>query len=164
MNTYRYNPRGGQREKHDAAQRGFRWQNVALPVLATALIITILVSAPGAGYRNNVKELFVARMQSECDTAINNVKYLSRTASSNSNAQLAVIRSNVYAMDVINQSYASLEGGGQYLIDPALFTSLYDVLDRYYNHLITGNNTAEQLTVLSEQLESLHTVTAALQR
>ena len=83
------------------------------------------------------------------------------TASTNSNAQLALIRSSIYTMDVMNESYAALEGG-RTLVDQSVFNSLYSVLDGYYNNLARGSNVTESLTTLSQQLDALHVTVLAL--
>ena len=161
MNTYRYSPRAKQQDRNDAPRRAFLWQNVALPVVLIALAVALVVGIPSMGYRDETRSLIIARMQSECDTAVNSTKYLSRTASTNSNAQLALIRSSIYTMDVMNESYAALEGG-RTLVDQSVFTSLYGVLDGYYNNLARGSNVTESLTTLSQQLDALHVTVLAL--
>ena len=131
-------------------------------VLAVALAITLVIAVPAINYRNDVKDLYIERIQKECDTAVTYSRYLSRTASSNSNAQLATIRSSIYSIDVLNQTYASLEGNGTTLVSDSLLSSIYTTIENYYNKLTTGTNTSDQQTELSNELEALQTAAAAL--
>ncbi len=152
---YSIGMRRGQPHMAEAPRKSNRLHAVVTVALAVALAVTLWVCLPAMSYRGDARSLFISRMQTECDTALTYSKYLSRTASSNSNAQLAVIRSCVYGMDVLNQSYAGLEGEGHYLVDQALFSQIYGVLDSYFNKLTTGMNTSDQLTELSASLEAL---------
>lgn len=141
---------------------GFPWSAVVIVALVAALIAVCIITVPSMSYRTEAKKLYIERMQKECDTALQYSKYLSRTASSNSNAQLASIRASIYSMDVINQTYSSLEGEGHILVDQNVFSALYNVLDNYYNKLATAMNTSDQLTDLTNQLEGLKTLVSNL--
>lgn len=162
MNTFNYHPRNAKGVVNTVEGKKFPWQTLLIVVLALALIVSLIVSFPSADYRNNAHELFITRMQTECGTAVNAAKMLSRTISSNSNAQLALIRSSLYAMDVLNQTYASLESGGQQPIPPATFTSLYAVIDSYYAALATGTQTTDAMAALTAQLDALQSAVMAL--
>ena len=130
--------------------------------LAIALVVVLITSAPSLSFKNDYHSLTVERIQRECDTAITYSRYLSRTAASNSNAQLAVIRSSVYTIQILNESYASLQGGGAYLVDTGLITPILTTIDNYYTRLTTGTSTADNQTELSTELEALQTAAAAL--
>ena len=138
-------------------------RSVITLVLAVALVVTLIISIPTINYRNDLRSICIGRIQTECDTAITYSRYLSRTASSNSNAQLAVIRSSVYTIQALNETYAGIEGNGQYLLDTSLFTTILNVIDNYYTKLTTGTSTSEQQTELSNLLTNLQTLAAALQ-
>lgn len=142
---------------------GFPWSMLVIVVLVAALVAVSVVAFPSMNYRTEAKKLYIERMQKECDTALQYSKYLSRTASSNSNAQLAAIRASIYSMDVLNQTYSSLEGEGHILVDQNVFSALYNVLDNYYNKLATAMNTSEQLTDLTAQLESMKVLVGNLE-
>ena len=131
-------------------------------LLAIALVVTLVLTLPSTSFKNDYRSITIERIQKECDTVITYSRYLSRTASSNSNAQLAVIRSSVYTVQVLNETYASLQGGGAYLLDTALTDDIFTTLDSYYSRLTTGTNTSDQQTVLSTQLEALQTAAAEL--
>lgn len=123
--------------------------------LAIALVVALVVNAPNASFRNDYRSLTIERMQKEIDTAVQYSRYLSRTASSNSNAQLAVVRSSIYSVQVLNETFAALSGGGNYLLDPTLTANVISTLESYYNRLTTGNNTSDNQTELSNQLDIL---------
>lgn len=141
---------------------GFQWERLLCLVLLAALIAALCICVPSMKYREESRKLYIARMQTECDTALTYSKYLSRTASSNSNAQLAVIRSSIYSMDVVNQTYMTMEGEGSYLVSQNTFSNLYNVLDNYFNKLTTGTNTSDHQTELTQQLEALKQIVSRL--
>lgn len=159
---YSISMRSGRHGLGRKRQHSFQWERLVIVALLAALAVTLFVCLPSMSYRNESRSLFISRLQTECDTAITSSKYLSRTASSNSNAQLAMIRSSIYSMDVINQTYASLEGEGKHLVEQNVFSSLYSTLDNYFSKLTTGMNTSDQLTDLSNQLEQLKKLVADL--
>ena len=138
-------------------------RNIIIAVLAVALAATLIITLPKMNYSSDLRSLTIERIQRECDTAITYSKYLSRTASSNSNAQLAVIRSSVYSIQVLNETYASMEGTGTHLIQETVLTSILTVIDNYYTRLTTGTNTSDNQTDLSNQLDQLQALADALQ-
>lgn len=140
----------------------FPLQPILIAVLALALVISLFFAVPSTDYRAGARNFLVSRMRTECESAVNASKMLSRTISSNSNSQLAYVRSGVYAMDVLNQTYAALEGDGSYPVDPTSFTNLYSVIDSYYSRLATGTQTTDPMAALTEQLDALQTTVAAL--
>ncbi len=160
MNSYRYHPRELRQKVGDASRRRLVWQNVLVPVLAVALAISLAISIPAASSQSSTREMLVKKMSEECGSALNDVKYLSRTAASNSNAQLAKIRANIHAMEAMNELNQSLNG--QYLVSPTVFSSLYTVLDAYYNQLGSGTSIIESLTNLTQQLTELQTTVTGL--
>lgn len=126
-------------------------------ILAIALVAVLITSAPSNRFKNDYRSLTIERIQRECDTAVTYSRYLSRTAASNSNAQLAVIRSSVYTIQILNENYASLQGGGAYLVDPGLISPIITTIENYYTRLTTGTSTADNQTALSNELEALQT-------
>ncbi len=162
MNGFRYHPRGTQGEMGRTGSSRFPLQPILIAVLALALVTSLFFAVPSTDYRAGARSFLISRMRTECEAAVNASKMLSRTISSNSNAQLAYVRSGVYAMDVLNQTYAALEGEGSYPIEPTTFTNLYAVIDSYYSRLATGTQTTDPMAALTEQLDALQTLVAAL--
>ena len=64
-------------------------------------------------------------------------------------------------MDTINQLNVGL--GGDYLISNDTFTSLYAIIDDYFNRLITGVVTGDSQTALANALTSLQQTVAYLE-
>ncbi len=162
MNGFRYHPRGTQGDLNRTGGNRFPLQPILIAVLALALVTSLFFAVPSTDYRAGARGFLLGRMHTECEAAVNASKMLSRTISSNSNAQLATVRSGVYAMDVLNQTYAALEGEGSYPVDPTVFTNLYAVIDSYYSRLATGNQTTDPMAALTEQLDALQALVAAL--
>ena len=146
----------------DGGERLRRIQTVAIVLLAIALTAALVTLLPGASYRADMHRYAVGQMLSECDDAVQQAARLSRTASSSSYDVLARIRSEVYAIDTLNETLHDV-GNESYLIDPGVFTAMYSLLDTYNGKLITGIQTGEQQTQLTNDLEALHRLIEAIQ-
>ena len=79
-----------------------RLKDIIIIVLVIALAALAVISYPALQSRNGSHDLYVLRMRSECDEAIRLTNTLSRNAGADSAGILARIRSNIYAMTVIN--------------------------------------------------------------
>ena len=134
----------------DGGERLRRIQTVAIVLLAIALTAALVTLLPGASYRADMHRYTVGQMLSECDDAVQQAARLSRTASSSSYDVLARIRSEVYAIDTLNETLHDV-GNESYL------------LDTYNGKLITGIQTGEQQTQLTNDLEALHRLIEAIQ-
>ncbi|MDO5143381.1 MAG: hypothetical protein Q4E72_02055 [bacterium] len=163
MSRYQYQMRSARRvQRGGEPKRAMpRLSGLLCIALVIALGVTLSICLPGLNYRDEVRDQFIANLQTECDTAMTNARYLSRNASSGSNEQLAVIRSSIRTMEVINDTYSKLENGTM-LVDQTLFNNLYTVIQNYFNRLNTGMNTADYLTDMTLQLESLQQLVVAL--
>lgn len=155
MRRYQYPiRRDGRMPRGEGRGKQGIWILISL-VLVIALAVTLFVTMPHMNASQGSHDYYVARMRTECEAAVSTVKYLSRTNSSNSYAQLATIRSSVYAADVLNQTSHAVEDG-DYPVDTAIFTQVYATIDAYYNALTTGKSTTDALTTLTQQLDTLH--------
>ncbi len=159
----RYSPRrGGIVVGQTYRRSGSRAQTIAIFVLLAALIAVLIVGLPSIRYRADARRLFAGRMLTECDLAVRQVTTLSRTSSSNSYATLASIRSELYAMSVLNQTEQGLSGSP--LIEESYFTNLFYIIDQYYATLITnGTQTGNLQTELTQQINDLRNVVAAIE-
>lgn len=134
--------------------------------LKTLLIIILLIAVgflswrgiPAMRFQSEAQSLFIARIRTECSTAISLASSLSRTAGASTSASLAKIRSNIYGMKMLSDMSASTGSG--VIIAEAWFTTLFDAIDSYYTMLNTGTATSDQqtslynnLNVLSDQLQ-----------
>ena len=118
---------------------------------------------PAVRNRNNARGLFIQRMQNEIATAIRLTTSLSRNAGANSAAILAQIRSNVYAIGVLNEVRIGEEGAGGRLLQEDQVTSLQSYIDNYLSFLTTGMDTGEYQTNLQNSLETLQVQISALE-
>lgn len=138
-----------------------RVRNALILVLLAAVILLAIFGGRAISIETETRSTFVHRMQTECNDAVSLVTALSRTAGASSSATLGKIRSHVYAMDTINQLNVGL--GGDYLIGNDTFTSLYAIIDDYFNRLITGVVTGDSQTALANALTSLQQTVAYLE-
>ena len=128
-------------------------QLIAL-ILAAAVIVLLIVGIPALRYQGESRSYAVSRMRTECESALREVNTLSRTSASSSAAILSRIRSEVYAMSVLNQAQQAL--GGSPLVEESLFTDLFGTIERYFSTLmLSGTNTANLQTEMAQQLTAL---------
>ena len=130
-------------------------------LLAAALAASLIVGLPAIRYRSEAEQFFALRMLTECDAAVSQLTKLSRTASVNSYAVLAEIRSRVRSAQILNETSAAL--GGRQLVPDAAFQAVYNNLDSYNNNLLVGAMTANLQNELSDTLSSLRDSIAAAQ-
>ena len=93
------------------------------------------------------------RIQSECSEAIRQTSTLSRNAGADSAAILAKIRSNVYAIRVIN-ALGNSSGFG-FLVSEESVMTIQNLVDRYLSYITTGMDTGEYQTSLQNALSEL---------
>lgn len=138
-----------------------RVRTALILVLLAAVILLAIFGGRAISFAAETRSTFVHRMQTECNDAVSLVTALSRTAGASSSSTLGKIRSHVYAMDTINQLNVGL--GGDYLISNDTFTSLYAIIDDYFNRLITGVVTGDSQTALANALTTLQQTVAYLE-
>lgn len=139
-----------------------RIRNIVLVLLAVACILLSIFGGRAMGFQSEAHITFVRRIQTECNDALSLTSSLSRTAGANSAATLGRIRSHLYAMDTINQLNVGLQGAGGYLVNNDVFTQLYALLDDYSNKLITGMQTGDLQTELTNSLTNLSLLVSQL--
>ncbi len=131
-----------------------RVRGIVILALVIALAVALAVLLPYTADRGKAHSFHVSQMLEECDNAVATTKKLSRTASISSYDALARVRSNIYAIDILNR--AEHEVTGKYLVPADLFPGLYDLLDTYNGKLITGSQTGDLQTQLTSDLDQLH--------
>ena len=129
---------------------GYFASNLNMPMRLLAIF-----GGRAMGFQADAHTTFVRRIQTECNDALALTSSLSRTAGANSADTLGRIRSHLYAMDTINQLNVGLQGAGGYLVNNDVFTALYAVLDEYSDKLITGMQTGDLQTTLTNSLTEL---------
>lgn len=138
-----------------AAARGGapRWLPALTLMLLIAVIVLGIVGGQAMLYRSRTEETFVNRMLTECDDALSLANNLSRNGGADSNATLGRIRSDIHAIDTLNEVHNSISGS--YYIPPYVFTELYAIIDSYSNNLKLGNVTIEDQNNLVNALANL---------
>lgn len=139
-----------------------RYMGPVLVILVMALLVLGIFGGRAIAYQATSEKMFISRMLTECDEALDSVKSLSRSGGSESAAILGKIRANIHAVDAINAVSNSITGGGGYYVEPVVFTRLYGVIDSYSNNLKLGNVTIENLNDLTLGLEALKEELATL--
>ena len=135
-------------------RRRNRNTTIVAALLALALVVGAVIWSAGAViYRNEAQTLFVARIQSECNSALALSSSLSRTAGTNSSAMLGKIRGHVHTMETLSDMYQALNNKA--LITDAAFDALYALIDEYNNKLLTGMMTGDMQSSLAAQLQEL---------
>ncbi len=160
MSRYNIKRRGTNRIYVDRRGRGSRIQTVIIFSLLAVLIGLTVYSVPALRFRYEEAGLVRTRLLADCEAAVTRVQRLSRTAGSNSSVTMAEIRSYIYAMDVLNQMHASLTG--ETLVDGALFTNLYSLMESYSAQLLTGTDTGAMQTAIDSAVSEIYTRVQAL--
>lgn len=158
---HRYTSRNEGFQSNGTPRLADRIRNIVLLLLLIACILLGFFGGRAMRLQAETHTTYIRRMQTECNDALTLTSSLSRTAGANSAATLGRIRSHLYAMDTINQLNAGLGNNG-YLVSNDEFTTLYAVLDDYSNKLITGMQTGDLQTALTNQLTDLSMTVADL--
>lgn len=149
---YKYVRQGGKGDS-PSQQRNNRIRTAVMLVLLAALIGVAVYSTSAIFYRNEAQNMMVARIQSECGSALTLTNSLSRTAGTNSSGTLGKIRGHVYTMETLSDMYLALNNRA--LIADSTLDDLYSLIDDYSNKLITGMTTGDMQSSLLAQLQSL---------
>lgn len=140
-----------------------RMKNILILALVVALGAMTAVALPAVRSRSSTHALYIQRMQNEIATAIRLTTSLSRNAGANSAAILAQVRSNVYAIGMINELSIGQEGANGRLLGEDQVSSLQSTIDQYLAFLTTGMDTGEYQTNLQNALEALQGDISALE-
>ena len=138
-----------------------RLKNLVILVLIIALAALSVWAFPAVQNRDGNRAGMVQRIQSECSEAIRQTSTLSRNAGADSAAILARIRSNVYAMRVIN-ALGNSSGFG-FLIPEENVMTIQNLVDRYLSYITTGMDTGEYQTSLQNALMELQGILDQIQ-
>lgn len=135
-----------------------RNRNIVILILVLIIAVLCILGIPALRTKSDNHTLFMQRMRSECDEAVRLTNTLSRNAGADSAGLLARIRSNIYAMDVINTLSVNQDGAAGAMVDSTQLTSIINIIDQYQSVLITGMATGEQQTNLLNELDAVNTV------
>ena len=137
-----------------------RLKNVIILLLVLAIGVLIALGLPMMQSQQEEKTLYIQRIQNECSEAIRLTSTLSRNGGADSAAILARIRSNIYAIRMIN-SLSISKGQGE-VISENQVVALQNAVDRYLSFLTTGMDTGEYQTGLQNDLNALQTLINSL--
>ena len=130
-----------------------RIRDLLILVLAGALIASLVIGIPAVSQRSSGRSIYIQRMRAECEDAVRQAAMLSRNAGADSASILARIRSNLYAIRVIN-SVCNAQQNENLVSDDRVLT-LQNTVDQYLTYLTTGMDTGEYQTTLQNALEEL---------
>ena len=131
-------------------------------LLIIAVIVLGMMALQSGTYQKNAHDLFVQRLQTECNTAVSLCASLSTTAGSSSSSTLASIRQHIYGMQTINDLNVGLEGANGWLVTENTFVEVYNILTAFEKQIITGMTTTENVTQLRNALSALDAYVQAL--
>ena len=137
-----------------------RIRNVIVILLVIALAVTLIITLPVMQNQRETRSLYIQKIQSEVDEALRQTTTLSRNAGADSAAILSRIRSNIYAIRMLNTVNTS--SGGRLLLEEERLTTLQNMVDRYLTYLTTGMDTGEYQTALQVALTELQEIAQTL--
>lgn len=139
---------------HAAAERV---RNILLILLVVAVVVLGVMGGRAISFRNKCEPTYVSRMQMECDEALSSMNSLSRNGGYKAMAILGKIRSNIRAMEAINEVANTVSGDG-YLVEPKVFTNLYEIIDVYSSNTEQVGGDRESETNLRTALTDLQSM------
>ncbi len=139
-----------------------RIKNILILLLLAALIAMAVIGLPALRSRTSQRDFYIQRMNTEIGEAIRQATSLSRSAGADSAAILARIRSNIYAIRVINELSIGMEGASGRLLQEETLSLLQSSIDNYLSFLTTGMDTGEYQTNLQNSLNNLQATIKAL--
>lgn len=141
--------------------RADRVRSIFIIVLAVALVGVGIVGGQAIAFRNQAQDKLAARALVECSEAVNHVNSMSRSGGSDTAGMLGKIRANIKAVDVLSSLSQSMYG--RPLVAQSHFTDLYAIIDSYSGKLKIGTTAIDELTRLSDGLNSLQTLLQQIQ-
>ena len=137
-----------------------RIRNVIVILLVIALAATLIITLPVMRNQSETRSLYIQKIQAEVDEALRQTTTLSRNAGADSAAILSRIRSNIYAIRMLNSVNSA--SGGHLLLEEERLTTLQNMVDRYLTYLTTGMDTGEYQTALQVALTELQEIAGNL--
>ncbi len=140
-----------------------RIKNITIFILIAAVVALAVIGIPAIQNKNDSHDLYIRRMQNECDEAVTQANKLSRTAGAPTAAQLAQIRCDLYAIRIINDLSSGQNDSNTPLLDETVINGLLNEVDTFLSVLITGMDTGEKQTTLQSDLIALQEMINRLQ-
>ena len=134
-----------------------RIRDILILVLVAALAVLSVFAVPAFRKNASKRNVFVGQIQSECNEAVELAqKKLSRTAGTESYYSLAMIRSNLHAIQSINDAY--IQAYSEKLISDDMNDQINGILTlvkQYYENVQAGADTGLFVTNLQTRLSEL---------
>lgn len=156
---HRYSQSGGY--INQVSRKGNTVRNVIIIILLVVIALLCAFGIPALNATTSLKSDYISILRTECYDALTTTDKLSRTASASSNTMLAHIRSNIHAMQVINNESDIGSSSGK-LLDETVLSSILNEIDTYLEYVITGMDTGDKQTKLSNDLSALLTQIQAM--
>ena len=137
-----------------------RIRNAIVILLLIALAVTLIITLPVMQNQSETRSLYIQKIQAEVDEALRQTATLSRNAGADSAAILSRIRSNIYAVRMLNTVNSA--SGGKLLLEEERLTTLQNMVDRYLTYLTTGMDTGEYQSSLQVSLSELQEIARTL--
>lgn len=146
--------------RYRSVMRSNRWQPlVVIAVLIIAIVVILKLAGVGSLDAGNYERQRNARLRSEAQSAVTQVNSLSRLGATSTSSTLGKIRQFVHGVEVINTLNISMYGEVGRLYQTSVFDGIYLIIDQYEANLSTGQRVNESLTLLTEAINELNTLT-----
>ena len=153
---YRYS--GGSRYRN--VMRSHRYQPIIILVLIIAAVFVILkLAGVGSLNESNYEQQRDQRLNSEAQSAVDQVNNLSRLGATSTSSTLGKIRQYVHGVEVLNNLNVSMYGEVGRLYPQSVFDNIYTIITQYDTNLSTGSKVNESLNLLSEAVTDLQAQT-----
>ena len=138
-----------------------RLKDLLILLLIAALAASLAIGIPARLEKNSLRGNVIRQISKECDDAIASTKAMSPNGRSDSAAQLARIRSNLYAIRAINN--LNHTESGEYLISEDRLNTLILTVDNFLSELEgSGLNFSANISNLRLALEELQIIVGEL--
>ena len=146
--------------RYRSVMRSNRYQPIlVIALLIIAVVVILKLVGVGSLDEANYERQRNTRLRSEVQNAVTQVNTLSRLGATSTSNTLGKIRQYVHGVEVINDLNISMYGEVGRLFQQSVFDTIYDVIDEYDSNLSTGSKVNESLTLLTEAVTELNTLT-----
>ncbi len=146
--------------RYRSVMRSNRWQPIVIiAVLIIAVVLILKLAGVGSLDVANYERQRDSRLRAETQSALTQVNSLSRLGATSTSSTLGKIRQFVHGIEVINTLNISMYGEVGRLYQDSVFDGIYAIIDQYEANLSSGQKVNESLTLLTEAVNELNTLT-----
>ncbi len=146
--------------RYRSVMRSNRWQPILIiAVLIIAVVLILKLAGVGSLDVANYERQRDSRLRAETQSALTQVNSLSRLGATSTSSTLGKIRQFVHGIEVINTLNISMYGEVGRLYQDSVFDGIYAIIDQYEANLSSGQKVNESLTLLTEAVNELNTLT-----